>query len=142
MRKELLRSLVRVGMCLVVACTSAEAAQWEVFVKDSAGCPQIYDMKNISRKGSIVKVWTRVSAKGQKACREALAVPGEVEAHKAQEMRSLFEINCTKKVFRMTATKVYDASGMLMVDEKNPKSPWEPIPPETVAEALSRKVCK
>jgi hypothetical protein len=128
-------------MCFLL-WAAAEAAQWEVFTKDSAGCPNSYDTKNVSRKGSIVRVWTKISAKDQKACSEALTVPGEVKAHKAQEMRSLLEINCAKKAFRMVATKVYDSSRIVLVDEKNAKSRWEPIPPETVAEALSRKVCK
>ncbi len=142
MRKGLAALLVCAGMCFLLACTAAEAAQWKEFARDADGCPQYYDAKSLSRKGSIVKVWTKISLEGHSECRNALNVPGQPEAHKAREMESLYELDCVKKKFRMLSMKVYAAARMLMLDEKVPKPSWEAIVPETVIESLSTTVCK
>ena len=134
--------LVIIAIALFFLCPVAVAADWAIFVKDSQGCPQFYDTKSISKKGRLIKVWTKISADGYSACKEALSAPEEVEEHRAQEMKTLIEINCTAKAFRMLATKVYASGGMLLVDSKDPKAKWEPITQNTVVERLSQAVCK
>ncbi|MGO9614484.1 MAG: surface-adhesin E family protein [Dissulfurispiraceae bacterium] len=134
--------LVIIAIALLFLCPVAVAADWAIFVKDSQGCPQFYDTKSISKKGRLIKVWTKISADGYSACKEALSSPEEVEEHKAQEMRTLIEINCATKAFRMLATKVYASGGLLLVDSKDSKAKFEPITQNTVAERLAHTVCK
>ena len=135
--------LVIIAIALFFLCPVAVAADWAIFVKDSQGCPQFYDTKSISKKGRLIKVWTKISADGYSACKEALSSPEEVEVtHKAQEMKTLIEINCTAKAFRMLATKVSASGGLPLVDSKDPKAKFEPITQNTVVERLAQTVCK
>lgn len=118
---------------LFVAVLSASAEdldkRWKYFATNVAGCDFYYDAESIIYlPNNAVKVW------------EEMLCP-ETTGYVVLEMKTLKEIDCNKRTYRllqMEGTKK-DGSGVF---DFEPSSRYDEIEPETWMETLYHAVCK
>lgn len=116
---------IKIAGIKAVTKTSKAKDEWKYYTSSSEG-NFYYNPGKMSRKGSIVRVWTkRVS----KTTYETLSM-------------IQYEVQCSTEQIRSIAGALYNTNGSVYRSWDNQKARFESIIPETVSEALFEKLCQ
>jgi hypothetical protein len=118
---------------------SIYAATWEILTVTVEGNITFYDKDSIQYlPGNIVRYWEKsIPSKDQ---RNRLLKAGGVRYRDLSTIRSLKEINCSKKQNRLLSVVFYDsAEGVL--DSADETRQWRNIVPESLGENAFEELC-
>jgi hypothetical protein len=145
MEDKLKRLLIFSVMIMSLSFISlAEGATWINYNTDREANKDYYDAESITypAKG-IVRVWEKriYSAAGRNSLEKNFGIKGAT----VSEGRSLDEVNCLTREYRMTNIMALDSSGEIVFnvnDKMFHDGDWEAVPPESIIEFLYKEVCK
>ena len=145
MKDKVKRLLILSIMIISLSFISlADGATWINYNTDREANKDYYDAESITypAKG-IVRVWERriYSTAGLKSLEKNFGIKGAT----VSEGRSLDEVNCLTREYRMTNIMALDSSGEIVFnvkDEMFHDGDWEAISPESIIELLYNEVCK
>ncbi len=119
-------------------------ADWK-FCTENAFLKVYYDGESLARfPEDFVKIWVKYGAKGKKGIdfwihlRKLDKLPTEGYKHFAYHV-ALYEISCQGKEYQRISGIDYDREKRML--NSFPPSPWEPIFPESMLEALYKSAC-
>ncbi len=143
---------------LIFGHTQAAATDWKLYHVSKEEF-YFYDAQSITRHRGVVKVSEKSVVREIKPCNltEALKVvveiekksPGEMssESHKKavdnlalQVTRRLYEMRCSKKMYRIITGMEYDKEGTLI--DGIISSKWDSVVPDSIIEKLYKVVCQ
>jgi len=134
---------IRLGVTLVIIglelFTYAEVwgKDWKLF-KKTEDAKFYYDKKDITHQ-NIVKVWIR-QVYTKKGKMDMLNLVGPRYGKLSYSINSL-EFDCGAKLIHFLSMAYYSKNGDVL-DLENPPDKWESIPPNSMFDALYKKVCK
>jgi len=121
----------------------AEAANWVYYKTDNELNKLYYEAESITYPANgIIRVWGKriFSEEGRKYLAKDIYIGAKT--YDVSECRTLYEINCVTREFRITDVIAYDSSGGIVSREKNTVMDWETIIPESFFDLLYKEVCK
>jgi hypothetical protein len=141
----------------VLGCAQSEGKNWKLYhVSDEAF--SFFDADSIATSSKVVKVSEKTVIRQIKLCNltEALKEIVELEntdptemtdesrkkavgTRALQETRRLYEVQCSKKMYRIITGMEYDKEGTLIDGILSSK--WDRIRPDSIIEKLYRAVC-
>jgi hypothetical protein len=150
--------LLSLWILFIFSNTKARGEDWKVYYASDSDF-YFYDVQSITKFKEVVKVSEKSVARQIKGYNltEALKEIGEIEkkSHKemsdesrkktidalaVQEIKSLYEINCPRKMYRMITGMEYDKDGTLM--DSVISSKWDTVKPDSIIEKLYHAVCR
>ncbi len=112
---------------------------WKLF-KKTVDAKFYYDTRDITRSSpKIVQVWIR-EVYTKKGKMDMVNVVGSRYENLSYSINSL-EFDCGAKMVRFLSLAYYSKNGDVL-DLENPPEKWESIPPNSMFDALYKKVCK
>jgi hypothetical protein len=112
---------------------------WKLF-KKTEDAKFYYDKKDMTHLAQrSVKVWVR-QVYGQKGKMDMINLVGPRYEKLSYSINSL-EFDCGPKLIRFLSMTYYSKNGDVLDLEKSPDK-WEAIPPNSMFDALYKKVCK
>lgn len=137
--------LVKLGIILALVghanfvCAEVSAKDWKFF-KKTEDAKFYYDKKDITHlTQNIVKVWIR-QVYTKKGKIDMMNLVGPRYQNLSYSINSL-EFDCGAKLVRFLSMTYYIKNGDVL-DLENPPGKWEPVPPNSMFDALYKKVCK
>ena len=134
----------------IYGLNKAEGAVWELFQTTSAGNIYYYDATSIERfPNDILQVWVRIiettgfskaDLEKLKDSERAIEVIKKAQKRSTGEWKQLFEINCSKRFFRVLSATLYDMNGNIKENYELP-SEWTRIPQNSVTNYLAKILC-
>lgn len=113
-------------------------ADWKLF-KKTEDAKFYYDKKDVTPFAQkIIKVWIR-QVYTKKGKTDMINLVGSRYQNLSYSINSL-EFNCGTKLIRFLSMTNYSKNGDVL-DLENSSDKWESIPPNSVFEALYKKVC-
>ena len=141
----------------VCGCAQAEGKSWKLYHVSNEEF-HFYDVKSITRHKGVVKVSEKSVLRQTKPCNLTEALKEVVELEKKssgemsgelrkktvnnlalQETRRLYEMRCSKRMYRMITGMEYDKEGTLI--DGIISSIWEGIKPDSIIEKLFETIC-
>jgi len=137
--KSLLGKVVVIVIGLAIFChAEVWGEDWKLF-KQTEDAKFYYDKKDITPlPQKIVKVWVR-EVYGQKGKMDMINLVGPRYENLSYSINSL-EFDCGAKLARFLSMTYYSKNGDVL-DLEDPPSNWESIPPNSMFDALYKKVC-
>jgi len=136
--------LVKLGVIFIIGLAlfgyaDVRGEDWKLF-KKTEDAKFYYDKKDITHLSQkMVKVWIRqVYTKKGKV--DMLNLVGPRYENLSHSINSL-EFDCGDKKVRFLSMTYYSKNGDVL-DLENPPDKWEPIPANSMFDALFKKVCK
>ncbi|MBO8144204.1 MAG: hypothetical protein H0Z16_06455 [Thermodesulfobacterium sp.] len=116
--------------------------RWIFLGFDSSGSARFYDSKSLSTSDNIVKVWVKIIY-SERAKQEYIKEKGRKYENLDLSL-DLLEIDCTKKIFQILSFIYYASDGSVIDSYDYPEflADWNPIPPDSMIEALFKKICQ
>ncbi len=133
---------VKLGVILigltVFGYAEVQGADWTLF-KKTEDATFYYDKKDVTHLGQrIVKVWIRqvYTKKGKMDMIKLVGARYETLNHSVNSL----EFDCGTKLLRFLSMTYYSKNGDVL-DLENPPDKWESVPPNSMFDALYKKVC-
>lgn len=148
-------NIVNIGMlCIAALCifgfcsyVSAEASRWKLF-SESHAFSWYYDENGMDHSNkNVIRVWAKSAVKGRTGIDEKIKLlkkfGGQTKGYEDYSYTvNLFELDCKSKKQRVISVKDYDSQGNTLETATMENSPWDYVPPGTIAESLFKAVCK
>jgi hypothetical protein len=151
MRPSLLRrGLVLFLLFLCALNADAEAGRWKLFGKSMTGTRWHMDTETITRPSpEIVSVWVRsipdkvITDDGQEEEEPGTVLKRIQEKYfgEYEYAEGLWELECSKSLFRLLYFCVYSRNGDIVTSRVSPDSEWAAVLPGSAGEALLSTVC-
>lgn len=149
MKKIVRFACLPLAAVMLFATQPAASPDWVEYLRDADGTVFSYHSKiNIDKKDGkhVVQVLGKenLSDAGREKTLQSLKEKGLPAAEYEQMSRKMFtcDIDCGKNLIRKASLIVYDTNGKVIFSGENRSPQWEPILPDSTADALRKAVCK
>ena len=135
-------------LVLILLVTPVIGSDWIEYDRDDNGNVLLYKKGNIENNGTkdIVRVWEKrvYSDKGreiyiQDKIKEGMSMKGYDKLSNSQD---LYRIDCKKQMMNLVSVFRYDKNGKVMYSNYIEEPEWNYIIPNSLMDALRKKVCE
>ena len=135
-------------LVLILLVTPVIGSDWIEYDRDDNGNVLLYKKGNIENNGTkdIVRVWEKrvYSDKGreiyiQDKIKEGMSMKGYDKLSNSQD---LYRIDCKKQMMNLVSVVRYDKNGKVMYSNNIEEPEWNYIIPNSLMDALRKKVCE